>query len=171
MGGNRVKKPGLKLQTSWEWFLQPQGGDMGTLGPPPPFAGTRVGKAFVRLRVWCLSDPGGCQEENSRSWSERRWERVIGWEGPWAELGDTACPPHASQRVGLASSQCPHARLNLAGYTGTDGACAVCRYHPDQRVALAPLSVPYLTPGGLGFAGSASFGLWSGSHSPVRLYQ
>lgn len=47
-GGKRVKKPGLKVQTRWEWFLQPPERGRGTLAP---FAGTRVRKAFLRLRV------------------------------------------------------------------------------------------------------------------------
>lgn len=62
---------GLK---SWEWFLWPQAGGSKDIGPQPPFAGTGVGKAFVRLKSWCLLVPGEAakqvalrKEENSGS--------------------------------------------------------------------------------------------------------
>lgn len=51
---------GLK---SWAWFLWSQAGGSEDAGPRSPFAGTRAGRAFLRLRSWRLLVPGEAAEQ------------------------------------------------------------------------------------------------------------
>ena len=124
--GKRVKKPGEKVQTCGEWFLQPPERGRASLGLPLP----GPGKTFWMFRVWCLQAPGGAAEpltlrRKTRGLGpERKGDVELNAHVPWTvarvEVEEDSSPPLVMppKSIELTSSPCPPAGVNLLGYSG-----------------------------------------------------